>query len=321
MATDKIFPLESLPNEVFIGIFQFLHPSHLFQAFYNLNCRFNYLLQSLSWLTLNLTTNSYSNDESFPFIRILIINRAINIDFNQFLHIRSLILRYPTDKLLSQLNHLTFPQLQHLYINHMHISVLNHIPNLCQKTFSNGFPNLQSCHLFEWGTLVKTFTWTLSPLLHTVKVGKIDLAIYKSILTSCPNLSFLQLATLTSANTSTQIIPHQKLKRLIIRSTPFIQPWKDNDIDCCLSYAPNLEYFSVHQTDMFLKQKCDWLASIIRCRLAFLQQFVFYFHFCDIEHMKEQSVKVNLDTIEENFHIAHDDRYRTRFIAIQTKLF
>ncbi|UJR14523.1 hypothetical protein I4U23_001519 [Adineta vaga] len=313
----NIFQLESLPNEIFNDIFQFLQSSHLFRAFYNLNLRFNNLLETFPYLTLNISTHRYTEDDSFPFIRTLIIHRAINVDLNHFLHIHSLILRYPTENLLSQFNYLTFQHLKYLSINHMHISVFNYIPNLCKQTFSNAFPKLKSCQLFKWGTIIKNSQWTLSPTLRIVKVGKIDLIIYKSILTSCPNLSSLQLATLTSNNTLMSIVPHRNLKQLIIRTSPFLQPWKDNDIDCCLSYVPELEYFSVHQTDMFFKQKYNWLASIISTHLIFLQQFDFYFHICDIA----RNETFTLDEIEENFYITHHNRYQSRFIVVRTKLF
>ena len=147
--SDNPSRLELLPNELLIDIFEYFHPQDLFRVFYNLNIRFNILLQSLHHLSLTVSTNNCVEDEFIPYIRTLIVNRAIDIDLNRFNQIRSLILRYPTDKLLAQLNGNILPHLEHLCVNHMHISVLNLIPDLCDKIFSNNFPKLKSCYLLE----------------------------------------------------------------------------------------------------------------------------------------------------------------------------
>ncbi len=310
---NNFFQLESLPNEILIDIFQFFHPRHLFQSLYTLNTRFNILIQSLNHLTLTLSTNHYNEDDFLPYIRILIINRAIDINLHPFIQVRCLILRYPTDKLLAQLNLNILPQLEHLSINSMHISVLNRIPTLCDKIFSNGFSKLKSCYLFEWETITKGQGWTILPSLNILKVGNIDLFVYKAILSSCPNLYFLQLATLISNNTPFHILPHRNLKRMTIRTTALVQPWNDEDIDSCLSYVPNLEYLCVHKTNMFFKRRYDWLASIIACRLPSLRQFKFYFHIFDA---MESDIE-----IEENFKIAHPKHYQSRFIINRAQLF
>jgi hypothetical protein len=287
--TKNLFRLELLPNEILIDLFRYFHPRDLFQAFYNLNSHFNILLQTLHYLSLTLSTNYSNKDDYFPYIRILIINRAVDINLNYFSQIHHLILRYPTDKLLNQLNNQTLPYLKHLRINHMHISVLNRISDVCEKIFSNTFSNLESCYLFEWGTITKIQNWTQLPSLRILKVGTIDLLVYKAILSVCPNLYFLQLATILPNNTHFNINQHRNLKRMIIRTTAFVQPWKDEDISCCFSYVPYLEYLSLHRTDMMIVSKYDWLAPIIACYLPFLRQFDFYLHAEIFQHNQYQS--------------------------------
>ncbi|CAF3901417.1 unnamed protein product [Adineta steineri] len=318
---NNLLQLESLPNEIFAGIFEFLQCPELFQAFYHLNSRFNNLLQSLPYLTVNLLTNyTNNNNDFFPYVRSLIIDRAIDINLCRFMQIRSLTLRYPTDQLLAQLISSSSLHLEHLSVNHMHVSVLNYIPNLCDKVFSNGFSKLKSCHLLEWGTIVKNSQWTILPCLYILKIGKIDLFIYKSILSSCPNLYFLQLATVISSNTSIHIRPHLNLKRIVIRTTVFVERWTDDDMNICLSYVPNLEYLSVHQPSMIFPQKNDWLASIIACHLPCLHQFHYYFHIFDIERIMEPNIELLLNEFKRKFKIAHHKRYLSRFSIIRAQL-
>ena len=285
--TNNLLRLESFPNEILIDIFRFLDAPELFRAFYNLNIRINIILQTFENLSLTLSTNHFNEDYFLPFIRVLLIDRAIDININRFTQIRYLILRYPTDKLLVQLNGDTLPHLAHLCMNHMHISVLNRIPELCDKIFSNDFPNLKSCYLFQWWTITRTQGWTQSLSLRVLKVGRIDLLVYKVILSSCPNLYLLQLSTITPNNTPFDLTQHANLTRMIIRPQAFVQPWTDDDINNCLLYVPNLEYFSVHRTDRMGIPKYDWLASIIHCHLPILRQFDFYFHIFSNELMKK----------------------------------
>jgi hypothetical protein len=306
------FRLEFLPNELLIYIFQYIQPRDLFHAFYNLNFRFNILLQTLPYLSFTLSINNSNPDDFFPYIRILMINRAIDINLNYFTRIRYLILRYPTDQLLAQLNHDTLPCLEHLCVNHMHISLLNRIPDLCDKIFSDIFPNLQSSYLCQWETITNSQGWRQSSSLRILKVGTIDLVIYKAILSSCSNLYFLQLATILPNNKLFNITPHRNLKRMIIKTTSFVRPWNDDDVSCCLSYVPCLEYLCVHRTNMMIIPKYDWLASMIACHLPCLQRFDFYLHFF---HAK---IFLTPD-IEIRFRHIHGNRYQSRFIMNRTR--
>jgi hypothetical protein len=63
---------------------------------------------------------------------------------------------------LTQLTHQTFPYLEHLRINHMHISLINHNADLCRKVFSNIFPRLITCYLFQWEKIMNIQGWTYS---------------------------------------------------------------------------------------------------------------------------------------------------------------
>lgn len=312
--------LEHLPNELLIDIFQYFNVQDLFQAFYNLNFRFNILLQTLNSLLLTLPYNYSIYDNYFPYIRILIINRAIDINLNYFSQIQHLILRYPTDRLLAQLNNEMLPCLKHLRINHMHVSVLDRIPELCKKIFSNTFPNLVTCYLFEWSIIPKFQECTQLLSLRVLKIGTIDLFIYKAILSVCPNLYFFQLATVLPNHTYFDINQHRNLKRMTIRTIAFVQPWEDENINICLSYVPYLEYLCIHRADKKVTSKYDWFASVITRDLLFLRQFDFYLHVFDAEILVEPELEITLRKFQENFYRFHSNQYHSRFIIIRAQV-
>ena len=264
---DNPVRLEFLPNELLMYIFRYLQPEDLFRAFYDLNIRLNILLQTLEFLSLTPKFNHSSDDNYLPYIHGLILNRGIDINFTIFSQIRFLILRYPTEKSLNQLNHQTFPYLEHLRINHMHISLINRNADLCRKIFSNIFPRLASCYLFQWEKITNIQGWTYSSL-RVLKIGIIDLLVYKTILSTCPNLYFLQFATVISNNTPMEIVQHKTLRRMIIKTTDFIPSWNIEDINICISYVPRLEYLTIYRSDTFI----DWSSH-----LSFLRQFDYFF--------------------------------------------
>ncbi|CAF5165164.1 unnamed protein product, partial [Rotaria sp. Silwood1] len=88
--------LEILPNEILIHIFQYFDARDLFQTFYNLNFRFNRLLQSLKYLSLTMlkyNSNEIHDYNIFaPYIYTLVIDYAVDIDLNQFVNLHRLIL-------------------------------------------------------------------------------------------------------------------------------------------------------------------------------------------------------------------------------------
>ncbi|CAF1179433.1 unnamed protein product [Adineta steineri] len=108
--------LELLPNEILLGIFQYLHGVDLLRAFYDLNYRFNFLLhnqhraycfnfnhlskrtfdmicqQHLTFIADRTTTLALSNGENTP-EQIHLFFKYIP-SFDKFIHLRSLSLRH-----------------------------------------------------------------------------------------------------------------------------------------------------------------------------------------------------------------------------------
>jgi hypothetical protein len=108
------FRLEILPNEILFIIFQYFNARDLFEAFYNLNSRFNQLIQSFNELQLVFQLNTSDvQDNIFPsYVYTLTVKPSINVNFNQFPNIR----RLKIDTMpKSQPN---LPYLEHLTLSH-----------------------------------------------------------------------------------------------------------------------------------------------------------------------------------------------------------
>ena len=309
---------ESLPNEIYLELFQYFSSRELFHQFYNLNNRFNVLLQSLYSLSLLLKTPPRSIELYFPFIRHLIIDRAVNVDLHLFPRLRHLSLRYPTDSTLEQINQIILPQVEHLSINHMHRVLLHWIPRLCSLIFSNALPRLISCELFEWSIIESISSWTQLPSLRCLKTGQIDLLIYQNILSSCPNLHSLQFSTITANHRQTLItFLHENLKKLTIKTVAFVPLWNESVLDQCLSYVPRLQSFVLHRSDTMSRFDFERLISIVDQRLIYLHRWEFYLHFFHVELILEPNI---LQRMKERFQNLHSNRYQARLIIQQSSL-
>ena len=296
--------LESLPNELLLGLFQYFPSRDLFRAFHHLNARFNALLYSFPYLSLTLSTPVPDDSILVPFVRTLLVERAVDCALTRFADIRRLTLHYPTGRLLEQLTAEILPHLEHLSLNYMDVSLHSRIPTICQRVFANGFPRLKSCRLFQWSTIAETNGWTQLASLAVLRTGKIDLFVYKCVLLACPNLSVFQFSTVTSKQTPLDLRSHANLRRMIVKTTAFIEPWHVDDLRSCLSYVPNLEYLSIHRTDRSLTIERDWLASSIDSHLPCLRRFHFHLHIAELQ--------CPFTTMTEQFTGCHPDRYQSR---------
>ena len=319
--SDHVFRFESLPNEILVDLFQYFSAQELFHLFHQLNARLNVLLESLYYLSLTVVSPPKCDHECFSFIRHLTIDRAIDVDFNRFPRIRRLTLRYPTAALLTQIQGCTLPCIESLMVNHMHITVLNSIPDLCRKVFSNDFPTLTFGALFEWSAIVDTQGWTQVPSLRTLKTGQINLLVYRSILSACPNLNSLQFSTVAENNIPVMLQPHRNLKKLIIKTTVFVKSWPGIDLNPYLADVPNLECFSFHRTGPIPGWSSDWLASTIARYLSRLRRFEFHVYVFDIELIIEPTLALTFTQMKEQFQLVHPHRYRSRFFIEPAQLF
>jgi hypothetical protein len=310
--------LEFLPNEILLEIFQYFNAQYLFQYFYNLNSRFNILLQSVNNLSLSLNT-SHSNeihryDYLAPYINILIIDGRVQINLNYFTKLRHLILLQPIDELLKQLEINSLPYLEHLYIR-----LVNHMEDNPNKIVLNDFPNLKSCCIYKTGLLTISTSWTQMSSLRILKIEDMDLVVYKSILSSCPNLYFLKFTRIISYNESMDNIQHIHLKKLIIAIPWFEELSEDCDMNYYFSCIPNLEQLTIHRTnesksinESFLK--FDWYSSLINTYLPLLSHYTYYFHILKSRRRNSYSTQKILNEIQENFRRIHRHLNQCQFI-------
>ncbi|CAF3242942.1 unnamed protein product [Rotaria sp. Silwood2] len=316
-----LFKFEYLPNELIMEIFKYFDAYNLYNAFYNLNYRFNTLLKTAKYLSLNISSKERIQQVNLqviaPYIYTLIINRSSNVYLTYFIEIRRLSLVNPTAELIGEFDNSVVPYLEYLSMSCE--SLTYYMPGFIKKNFSNNFPNLRSCHLIGVEPIYTSEGWTQSPSIRILKVGFIDLFIYPAILLACPNLCFLALETSFSTNTFPHNQSYMNLKRLDIRFPFRMWPRNAHVIGIFFACLPNLEQLTVHRLDelsiniqFFLND--DWLASKIASYLSLLRQFTFYLHvFRKNRHFESIPDKI-LHQLQENFKNAHNNRYQSRLI-------
>ena len=109
-------PLEFLPNEILLKLFQYFNARDLFGAFYNLNIRINELIQSFGDLHLVFQMKqSGDEDNLFSFyVHTLVIESNIDVYLNYFPNTRRLKMESVSKNILFQLNSNILPHLEHL---------------------------------------------------------------------------------------------------------------------------------------------------------------------------------------------------------------
>ncbi len=314
---------EDLPNELLIDIFKNLDARHLFRAFYNLNYRFNQLIQSSQYLQLffhmNLSTILKSNDEIFSYyVHTLIVDPWINLNLEYFPNIHHLKLDSPLPKVLEQLKPDLMPYLEYLSVSYMFN--MYEMDLLRERIFSNCFRNLKSCELLEKQTLITIPNGTQSPSINILKTKFIDSIVYTTILSVCPNLYCLKFWMFSLNGIPTNIQLHQNLKRMIIQFRE--SDWFYNDdhiLSGFLACVPNLEILEIHRR-IPLKNlnehfnHYDWLSSIINYRLPILRKFKFCFHLLTNEKFLEDIDENILIQIQTDFINVHNGYYKAQLV-------
>lgn len=319
-----LFQFEYLPNEILIEIFQNLDIHDLFQAFYNLNFRFNKLLHSVNNLSFTISKTNYSDfklcDFSMHQISSLIIISEIYVDLQRFQHIRCLVLLTPTFSLIQQLNTQSFRSLEHLSINFPTPSFPYTLSGIINKIFSNQFPQLESCYLPKTEAIFKSNIWSQTLTLRKLIVGKLNILVYKAILTSCSNLYFFKFIKSKSNENLPSSEPHMNLRRMIIES-PLWSSGNLSDVNSYLSYVPNLEQLSIYHAEFGANTNeyltYDWLSSSITTYLPSLRCFNYYFEMYYFGLSNTLNIENNLRQIREDFQKVHNDKYQSRLIITQ----
>lgn len=308
--------LELLPNEILLYIFQYFDARDLFQAFYNLNLRFNALLKSLNYLSLTLLKYD-SNDKNkysicAPYIYTLKMDYGIIIDLNSFTNIHRLILISPTSNQLQQILYHSLPYLEHLTIGYEHFLFSSYISDICEKIFSNTFPHLKSCYLFEPRILEILPNLSQSSQILILKLDNIDIIIYKTILSLCPNLEYFQFTILNQHEQFYEIQPHLKLKKLKIKFQNLMNKFSDNIIKSYLSCIPNLQKLYIYEINFDVNIKdylnSTWFTLLIHQYLLLLQQYKYYLY---IYGSKENNENI-INDIKSHFKSSQKNLYQSQ---------
>ncbi|CAF0912094.1 unnamed protein product [Adineta steineri] len=312
--------LEDLPNEILCDILKYLDASDLFRAIHNLNFRFNALIRSLQYICLTLLkfhpyeTNYYKN--LMPNIYTLKLGYKANINLNDFPNIRRLELLVPSYEQLKQLESNVCYYLEYLSIGYKHILFSNELPNLCKKIFSNGFPYLKSCDLFEPKIIYIPLTSIKSVELHFLRVDHITFSTYQTILLTCPNLYFLQFTIYFPWKEACFIKEHFNLQRMIIKFEDIVSLDNSFHINDYISCVPALKQLIIYQMNYAFNikkyLKYDWFVLIINQHLPLLQQFQFHLSFIGTKKSFQFDNKSILNHMIENFKNIHNNRYRSK---------
>lgn len=325
---DKSTQLELLPNEILNGIFQYFDAHDLFRAFFNLNFRFNRLLQSRTNLCFTVYTSNpdkIEHYENFAFYTTTLqLGCKPLINCNDFPNIRRMKFTYPTSQQLKELQTNNYPYLEYLSI-HDAIDYLFLVEDMCdlsQKIFSNGFPRLKSLKFSVFSSNFTDSQIIQLPQLRYLTIGTIDFFVYQIILSVCPNLNFFQFAIYRPQKQSVSIQSYAKLKQMIIEIGPCVLATDDCTINNYLKCVPDLEKLVIHRkeqhTNIELFLNYHWFASSIDCYLPLLHQFKFYLYYiCNAKSSVDNKESL-LNRLQEDFRQIHNNRYKSK---LNLKLF
>ena len=199
---ESILRFEYFPDEIFFEIFKHVPLHDLYHGFYNLNYRINYILHSVNGLPLTLNKPDEINDRvvSFFALRIshLVVRHSKTVHFARFPSLRSLTSLFPNDEQLNCIRSDDLPQLTRLTLGFMAVSDGRIIFDLCERIFSNEFPNLCYCSL--WPPAFRNdYPIARTSLITHVQLQEASFDDLCTVLDACPHLKHLQVG-LTDVN-------------------------------------------------------------------------------------------------------------------------
>ncbi|UJR24763.1 hypothetical protein I4U23_006137 [Adineta vaga] len=277
---------EDLPNELFIYLFtNYFHGVQLYNIFYGLNIRLNYLLKSLNKIHLRLENST--DDQCIDLFSTNIISLFINSQHKSIhfipllINICAITLIDPT--IIQIMNLLEISK--HLQYISIRWSNLNEINLMSVRIFyelifsANASNNLRSCRLY----LPESHSYYLEPkhctlpLLHTIYVQiSQPLADFRRILRLCPNLHRLEIELIDFTDEIMILCNYQEhihIRRFHIHNLTSL-----NVFNIYIGYLPNVEnlYISMNiplDTLEFFKQLSQSIHRIDRlkefhCRLS-----------------------------------------------------
>ncbi|CAF0918745.1 unnamed protein product [Adineta ricciae] len=300
--------LENLPNEILIEIFHYFDARRLYRSFYNLNHRFNTLLQSLTHLCLiiwSLKDDLY--DDLFASrVRTLVVHFDVIYTLSRYINVRHLVLFHSKHEQICQIMNEGF-----------HLETISLISPRCfystlgvyEMIFSNQFPRLKFCHLtnvYSPSIELRQLSWSQSPLLRSLRISSHDSLIHVAILNACPNLSSLSLSLFHLDQTPLNVQSHRNLKKLKFIINNLRWPSDETIFETFFCTMPCLERLVIQRSaalpDILNElQQFDWLAKIILRRLPQLKQFIFYLQLVNTSVMNPLDFNQYICQIKKNF--------------------
>ena len=323
------FDLESLPNEILIKIFECNDARDLYRAFYNLNSRLNQLIRSCNRLRITLSQSDRNEniDDEIKSAQIytLIVNPRAGVILAHCTNVRRLILFWLPDNVLDKLLVDILPHLELLHISSRSLSSKCSTVDFYDKIFTNGFPQLKFCSLADMDIKKDYLQSSHTPALTVLKLGAVNLLVYKEILSSCPNLHFFQLSIVRSEKIPNHIEHHMNIKNLVLKPVCPSMILNTGAINICLSCVPNLERLSIHLVRHVISNfpqfcKSDWLAKIIDLHLSKLHQVDYYVSVLLNRTTTEYYNENLLHRLQQNFQHVHKKHYQSRLVIDQENI-
>ncbi|CAF1540122.1 unnamed protein product [Rotaria magnacalcarata] len=269
---------ESLPDEIFFEIFEYVSIQDLYHGFYSLNLRFRMILASLTNLYGETTFERELYSPPFRFFASRITKFSMHhvdlMNLSPFSAVRSLTLYIEPNRAQCQVIR-AFSHLKYLYISQRPIGHFYYSVSLPHFVFTNAYPNLYTCQLNLISYRIQQ-NWTCVPSLHTLSVCLENPRVFARILQSCPSLIRLKVELtqhFTRPTTRFDIAPHICLRRfhLYLNQTMF---------SCCdiievlLSLVPNLTDFGIRGTaSTAYSLNINLLADVLHRCVPKLQHF------------------------------------------------
>jgi hypothetical protein len=318
--------LEFLPNEILIDIFQYFDARDLFRMFYDLNTRFNNLLQSLIDLTIVFTqfnARKIMHADIDPYcVQTMTLDRSKDIDLKDYSNLRRLKFLSPTLGQLDRFDSVDLPYLEYLYIYpenryRFHLDLFDEY-NRCYKIFSNQYPNLISCSLVNIDITLMMSNTIQSIKLRCLRVGFISFRSYQEILSICPNLDFLRFSFPSFGGKPLPKRSHLNLRRMIIDQDINTFSSGAYDIDDYFSCIPNLKKLCINHekkdANISSYLTCNWFAKPIERYLLLLHRFKYRLHIYFLAELMKKNGEDILDRLEANFNRAHNYQYQFKLV-------
>ncbi|CAF1395101.1 unnamed protein product [Adineta ricciae] len=260
--------LELLPDEVLIEIFQYIPLIDLFNAFTNLNYRFNFLLRSLQ-LGVDIHQNESNNQhllQALTFfakqIQYIHIDRHPFLNLNIFPNLRSLIIYLPTTKQVLSINSNQMPKLRRLWIG---ILAEKDQKQLCTSLFGeNQFTKLDFCNLFEINFNATLNCCQSLSTLRRLILTNCQTKDFIILLSFLPNLTELNICICDVSTTYSHNLTNFSHENLRILKIEFVEKLSQLHIlNCLISFVPYVQQFTLFLANLIQIQDYIYLKNIL----------------------------------------------------------